>query len=105
MRVVLNVDGVKDYSASLLSNPPQLVIFLYSTERNGGAVRTAKTKNPKPQSGAEQASVDTIVSSEDSGNVRSVSERNSGDDPSVSPSNAMTRSDRSRAGRILVASS
>ena len=92
VRVVLNVDGVKDYSASLLSNPPQLVIFLYSTERNGGAVRTAKTKNPKPQSGAEQASVDTIVSSEDSGNVRSVSERNSGDDPSVSPSNAMTRS-------------
>src|SRR5277367_4070441 len=36
VRVVLNVDGVKDYAASLLSNPPQLVIFLYSTVRNGG---------------------------------------------------------------------
>jgi N-acetylmuramoyl-L-alanine amidase len=92
VRVVLDVDGVKDYAASLLSNPPQLVIFLYSTERNGGAVRTAKTKTPKPQSGADQASVDTIVSSEDSGNLKSVSEKNSGDDPSVSPSNAMTRS-------------
>jgi N-acetylmuramoyl-L-alanine amidase len=93
VRVVLNVDGVKDYSASLLSNPPQLVIFLYSTVRNGnGVVRTARAKPSKPQSGADQASEDTIVSTGESGNVRSVSEKNSGDDPSVSPSNAMTRS-------------
>jgi N-acetylmuramoyl-L-alanine amidase len=98
VRVVLDVDGVKDYAASLLSNPPQLVIFLYSTVRNGGGVRTAKAKSAKPQSGAEQASEDTIPSSGDSGNLRSVSEKNSGDDPSVSPSNAappsnaMTRS-------------
>jgi N-acetylmuramoyl-L-alanine amidase len=93
VRVVLNVDGVKDYAASLLSNPPQLVIFLYSTVRNGnGAVRTAKAKSAKPQTGAEQASEDTIVSTGDSGSVRSVSEKNSGDDPSVSTSNAMTRS-------------
>jgi N-acetylmuramoyl-L-alanine amidase len=97
VRVVLDVDGVKDYSASLLSNPPQLVIFLYSTVRNGGAVRTAKAKTSKTQSGAEQASEDTIVSSGDSGNVRSVSEKNSGDDPGVSPSNAMTRSAASGA--------
>ncbi len=92
VRVVLNVDGVKDYAASLLSNPPQLVIFLYSTVRNGSTVRTARAKPAKPQSGADQASEDTIVSTGDSGNVRSVSERNSGDDPSISPSNAMTRS-------------
>ena len=93
VRVVLNVDGVKDYAASLLSNPPQLVIFLYSTVRNGnGAVRTARAKPAKPQSGADLTSEDTIVSTGDSGNVRSVSERNSGDDPSISPSNAMTRS-------------
>ena len=76
VRVVLNVDGVKDYAASLLSNPPQLVIFLYSTVRNGnGAVRTARAK-PQPQSGADLTSEDTIVSTGDSGNVRSVSERN-----------------------------
>ena len=94
VRVVLNVDGVKDYAASLLSNPPQLVIFLYSTVRNGngGTVRTAKAKPAKPQSGADLTSEDTIVSTGDSGSVRSVSEKNSGDDPSVSPSNAMTRS-------------
>jgi N-acetylmuramoyl-L-alanine amidase len=92
VRVVLDVNGVKDYAASLLSNPPQLMIFLYSTVRNGAAIRTAKAKSPKSQSGADQASEDTIVSSGDSGNVKSVSEKNSGDDPSVSPSNAMTRS-------------
>jgi N-acetylmuramoyl-L-alanine amidase len=92
VRVVLDVDGVKDYAASLLSNPPQLVIFLYSTVRNGAGVRTAKAKPTKPQSGAEQASEDTMTSSGDSGNMKSVSEKNSGEDPVVPPSNAMTRS-------------
>jgi N-acetylmuramoyl-L-alanine amidase len=92
VRVVLDVDGVKDYAASLLSNPPQLVIFLYSTVRNGAGVRTAKAKPAKPQTGAEQASEDTIVSSGDSGNMKSVSEKNSGEDSTVPPSNAMTRS-------------
>jgi len=109
VRVVLDVNGVKDYAASLLSNPPQLVIFLYSTVRNGTAVRTARAMPAKPQSGAEQASEDTIVSSGDSGNVRSVSEKNSGDDPSVSPSNAMTRSaasgGKSSRGRQLSSTS
>jgi N-acetylmuramoyl-L-alanine amidase len=98
VRVVLDVDGVKDYAASLLSNPPQLVIFLYSTVRNGERVRTAKAKPAKPQGGAEQASEDTIGSSGDSGNMKSVSEKTSGVDPGASPSNAappsnaMTRS-------------
>ncbi|HKN77264.1 MAG TPA: N-acetylmuramoyl-L-alanine amidase [Candidatus Acidoferrum sp.] len=92
VRVVLDVNGVKDYAASLLSNPPQLVIFLYSTVRNGGAMRTAKAKPANPQSGADQLSEDTIVSSGDSANVKSVSEKNSGMDSGVSPSNAMTRS-------------
>ena len=43
VRVVLNVNGVKDYSASLLTNPPQLVIDLYPDTR-GAAVRAAKAK-------------------------------------------------------------
>src|SRR6266852_826436 len=41
VRVVLNVNGVKDYTASLLSNPPQLVIDLYPDSR-GATVRAAK---------------------------------------------------------------
>ena len=43
VRVVLNVNGVKDYSASLLTNPPQLVIDLYPDTR-GAAVHAAKAK-------------------------------------------------------------
>ena len=43
VRVVLDVDGVKDYTASLTNNPTQLLIDLYG---NSGAatVRTAKAK-------------------------------------------------------------
>jgi N-acetylmuramoyl-L-alanine amidase len=92
VRVVLDVNGVKDYAASLLNNPPQLVIFLYSTVRNGGAVRTAKTNASKPQSGPTDTSAGARDGSGDSGSVRSVSEKNSGDDPNIPPSNAMTRS-------------
>ena len=39
VRVVLDVNGVTDYTASLLNNPSRLVIDLYS---NGEAVQTAK---------------------------------------------------------------
>jgi N-acetylmuramoyl-L-alanine amidase len=92
VRVVLDVNGVKDYAASLMSSPPQLVIFLYSTVRNGGAVKTARTKSAKPPSGASDVTEDARTGSEDSGSVRSVSEKNSGVDPGISPSNAMTRS-------------
>jgi len=92
VRVVLDVNGVKDYAASLLSNPPQLVIFLYSTVRNNGAVRTAKSRTAKPQTGADDLTGDATGAADDSGNVRSVSEKNSGADPGVSTSNAMTRS-------------
>ena len=92
VRVVLDVTGVKDYAASLLSNPPQLVIFLYSTVRNGGAVRTAKSKPANPQSGAGDASEDARAGPNDSGNMKSVSEKDPGVDPSAAPSNAMTRS-------------
>ena len=90
--MVLDVNGVKDYAASLLSNPPQLVIFLYSTVRNGSGVRTAKSKAANPQSGADDASEDARAGSSDSGNMKSVSEKDPGVIPGAAPSNAMTRS-------------
>ncbi len=92
VRVVLDVNGVKDYAASLLSNPAQLVIFLYSTVRNGAAVRTAKSKPAKPPSGVGDASEDARAGSDDSGNIKSVSEKSPGVDPNAPTSNAMTRS-------------
>jgi N-acetylmuramoyl-L-alanine amidase len=48
VRVVLNVEGVKDYSATLLTNPPQLVIDLYPDAR-GPKVRAATAKVKRGQ--------------------------------------------------------
>jgi N-acetylmuramoyl-L-alanine amidase len=44
VRVVLDVNGVKDYTASLSSNPPQLIIDLYGTVAADTPVRSAKLK-------------------------------------------------------------
>jgi N-acetylmuramoyl-L-alanine amidase len=50
VRVVLDVNGVKDYAASLVGNPPQLVIDLYGN--SAAPVRTAKEK-PAQKVGAQ----------------------------------------------------
>jgi N-acetylmuramoyl-L-alanine amidase len=44
VRVVLDVTGVKDYTSSLLSNPPELLIDLYADTPGG---RTAKVQHEK----------------------------------------------------------
>jgi N-acetylmuramoyl-L-alanine amidase len=59
VRVVLNVNGVKDYTASLLTNPPQLVIDLYPDTR-GAAVRAAKAKRNATQGPIEEPSVQAV---------------------------------------------
>jgi N-acetylmuramoyl-L-alanine amidase len=48
VRVVLDVNGVKDYSASLTNNPTQLLIDLYGNAPTAAPVRTAKAKKPQP---------------------------------------------------------
>jgi N-acetylmuramoyl-L-alanine amidase len=90
VRVVLDVKGVNDYAASLVSNPPQLVIFLYSVDHHGAAVRTARSKTARPQSGAIQAAEDAGGGTSDDGNVKSVSARNPAVDPDVSPASNAT---------------
>src|SRR5712691_5668413 len=52
VRVVLDVNGVKDYTASLTNNPPQLVIDLYGN--SAAPVRTAREK-PTQKPGAEDS--------------------------------------------------
>src|SRR5712691_8869761 len=52
VRVVLDVNGVKDYAASLMGNPPQLVIDLYGN--SAAPVRTAREK-PTQKPGAEDS--------------------------------------------------
>ncbi|HZC66036.1 MAG TPA: N-acetylmuramoyl-L-alanine amidase, partial [Candidatus Dormibacteraeota bacterium] len=44
VRVVLDVNDVKDYTASLSSNPPQLIIDLYGTSAAESPVRSARLK-------------------------------------------------------------
>ena len=76
VRVVLNVNGVKDYAASLLSNPTQLVIFLYSDTRHGGATLRAN----KAKSGAAGSAEETGA---DAGGVKTVAAKEPAVDPSV----------------------
>jgi N-acetylmuramoyl-L-alanine amidase len=47
VRVVLDVDGVKDYTASLTKNPPQLVIDLYGESAPATLARTVKSKRER----------------------------------------------------------
>jgi N-acetylmuramoyl-L-alanine amidase len=59
VRVVLDVNGVKDYTASLSHHPTQLLIDLYGTAANGDPVRTAKSKReqkPTPSDADASAS-------------------------------------------------
>jgi N-acetylmuramoyl-L-alanine amidase len=53
VRVVLDVNGVKNYAASLSGNPPQLLIDLFG-DTSAAPVRTAKEK-PAQEVGAEDA--------------------------------------------------
>src|SRR5713101_940625 len=72
VRVVLNVNGVKDYTASLLSNPPQLVIDLYPDSR-GATVRAAKAKRNTPQAPIEEPNVNATAARDERSNVQNVS--------------------------------
>src|SRR5437660_1061138 len=52
VRVVLDVNGVKNYAASLSGNPPQLLIDLFGDSSSAVPVRTAMGK-PAQEAGAE----------------------------------------------------
>jgi N-acetylmuramoyl-L-alanine amidase len=72
VRVVLNVNGVKDYTASLLTNPPQLVIDLYPDTR-GAAVRAAKVKRNATQGPIEEANTDSSAARDEHAGMQAVS--------------------------------
>jgi N-acetylmuramoyl-L-alanine amidase len=88
VRVVLNVNGVKDYAASLLSNPTQLVIFLYGDTRHGGATLHAangsKAKSGKT-GGGDGPAADTATAASDTGDVKTVAAKEPAVDPGVAP--------------------
>jgi N-acetylmuramoyl-L-alanine amidase len=67
VRVVLDVNGVKDYAASLAGSPPQLVIDLYGSSA-AAPVRTAREK-PAQRPGAEDSNANAAG---ENGGVRTV---------------------------------
>src|SRR6266851_4263725 len=76
VRVVLDVNGVKDYTASLTNNPTQLLIDLYGNSGTA-TVRTAKAKRGE-QADGEDASAG-------SNSAQNVAARNSNENPLPAP--------------------
>src|SRR5467141_842802 len=60
VRVVLDVNGVKEYSASLTSNPPRLSIDLYGNSRAAAPMRAAKGKRGQ-EAVAEGSNVSAVA--------------------------------------------
>ena len=60
VRVVLDVNGVKEYSASLTSNPPRLSIDLYGNSRAAAPMRAAKGKRGQ-EAVAEDSNVSAVA--------------------------------------------
>jgi N-acetylmuramoyl-L-alanine amidase len=88
VRVVLDVEGVRDYTASLQDNPPELIIDLYP---NSGATRTAKANNPARHSegcqtrGQESCAPTTPARTETSGLTEQSAKQTLVDVASVEP--------------------
>src|SRR5229473_7620611 len=76
VRVVLDVEGVKDYTASLTNNPTQLLIDLYGNSGTA-TVRTAKARR-REQADGEDASAG-------SNSAQNVAARNSNENPLPAP--------------------
>ncbi len=108
VRVVLDVNGVQDYAATQVDNPPQLVIHLYSDLRHHAFMSAANSQNTKAKRGAVQASEEASAGSEDAGNVKAVSAVNPAVDPGVLPTGGVaprTNSKRKNSrGKSLSAS-
>jgi len=62
VRIVLDINGVRDYAATLLSKPSRLVIELYGDKSAHAPVQTAKASAPAVQSG-EKSDNDADVKS------------------------------------------
>src|SRR5207247_2966258 len=70
VRVVLDVNGVKDYTAFLTGNPPQLLIDLYGNSAATAPVRAAKVK-PGRQAAGEDSNENATTANRETGPVQS----------------------------------
>jgi N-acetylmuramoyl-L-alanine amidase len=81
VRVVLNVNGVKDYTASLAQNPPALVIDLFATaHRETAPMRSAsaKAKRGDPKSKSTEAAAAETFSARNNGSEQPAGGSNAG---------------------------
>src|SRR5229473_2321365 len=80
VRVVLDVNGVKDYSSSLMYHPAQLLIDLYGDPQPEAAVRTAKG-NKAQQAVAEDSNGSATAANSEGRTVQNAAAKNSAEDP------------------------
>ncbi|MGH9675517.1 MAG: N-acetylmuramoyl-L-alanine amidase, partial [Candidatus Acidiferrum sp.] len=99
VRVVLDVNGVKDYTASLMNNPPQLVIDLYASAAPGAPVRTEKTKRAQPPA-SEESAENGNPSSKKKTAVQSVSSKSTVVDPNSSLATTSTAANNAIRGSL-----
>jgi N-acetylmuramoyl-L-alanine amidase len=96
VRVVLDVNGVKEYTASLTNNPAQLVIDLYASSASAAPVKTAKAKRGQQPSAGSGAAEDASASSNGGTNsVQTVASGNS--TTTVSPTSEQPASNSNSA--------
>src|SRR5712692_7118170 len=77
VRVVLDVNGVKDYAASLTNSPPQLLIDLYGNSQ-AAPVRTAKEKRGQ-QDGAGDSNENAAAKNETRSVANAAAKSSAGD--------------------------
>jgi N-acetylmuramoyl-L-alanine amidase len=78
VRVVLDVKGVKEYTASLTNNPTQLVIDLYDSASSAAPVHMAKAKRGQQPSAGRGTVEDAAAGSNDgAGGVQAVASKSS----------------------------
>src|SRR5258707_1774919 len=83
VRVVLDVNGVKDYAASLTNNPPRLVIDLYGN--SPATVRTAKGKRTQ-QDGAEDWNGSAAAAKNEARSAQNTAANSSAENADATPS-------------------
>ena len=82
VRVVLDVNEVKDYAASLANNPPQLLIDLYGN--SAAPMRTAMGKKPQ-QAGAQDSNESAAAAKNETRSVTNAAAKSSAENADSAP--------------------
>ncbi len=98
VRVVLDVNGVKEYTASLTSNPPRLSIDLYGNSRPAATMRAAKGK--RGQEAAVEEPNESAVAANEARTVQNAGPKGTGTDADSAPEQRAENSKSAISGAI-----